>query len=211
MIRINLLHERKSKRAEKSQQVFLVGLIVIGVFAGLLYFFLQAPLQEQVDEITATNNRLSKKNKELQQDTQDFDSIKQQAEAVQAQAESISRLNNARAVPAWMLRELAGIMTRGQEPTMTKEMAERVRTDRNRQWSRTWDPKRVWLDEFVEEDGVFTLKGGAQSDGDVTQLALRMMASVFFTEIVPQGMTTVEGKAQGTSFYNFTLTGRVNY
>ena len=95
---------------------------------------------------------------------------------------------------------------------MTKEMAERVRTDRNRQWSRTWDPKRVWIESFKENNGTFTITGGAQADGDVTQFALRLMASIFFEDVAIQGATAASGgKANSTPYYRFDIKGRVNY
>src|SRR5690606_8385442 len=108
-----------------------------------------------------------------------------QLNAAKAQEEAISRLNNARAVPSWMLWELSNILTRDHKPTMTREMAERIKNDPNRQFTAGWDPKRIWINSLDEKGGTLTIHGGAQSTTDVTQFALRMQASVFFQQVMP--------------------------
>ena len=102
------------------------------------------------------------------------------------------------------------LLTKDHKPTMTRDMEERVKSDHNRQWTGSWDPKRVWIESFEEKDGRFTLKGGAQSDTDVTQLALRMQSSVFFQDVYMEKGETADDKSKVT-FYQFSISGRVVY
>jgi hypothetical protein len=83
--------------------------------------------------------------------------------------------------------------------------------DPNRGWAQGWDPKHVWIDSFEEVGGRFTLRGGAQSDSDMTQLALRLQASMFFTDVVPQQGDEALDRQSGASYYRFTISGRVVY
>ena len=58
---------------------------------------------------------------------------------------------------------------------------------------------------------MFTLEGGAQSDGDVTQLAKRMQASVYFQDVTPRGGERVTDGNGGVTYYKFNITGKVVY
>ena len=46
---------------------------------------------------------------------------------------------------------------------------------------------------------------------DVTQLALRLQASVFFTDVQPMTVTAAVDNASKLAYYKFTLTGKVLY
>ena len=212
MIKINLLHDqKKAKRADKGQQSLAIGMGILGAAAAGLYLFVHTPLADEVGAAQAANSRVQQSIKKLSEETKDFDVINQQCKAATEQGEAIARLNDARAVPAWLLRELSSIMTKDHKPTMTSEMTERVKSDHNRQWTQGWDPKRIWIDSFEEKDGIFTLKGGAQSDGDVTQLALRLQASTYFANVQPEGGSTKSNNKASVDFYEYTITGKVAY
>jgi type IV pilus assembly protein PilN len=210
MIRINLLQERKAKRGDRGQKQLLTGALILGVAAVTVFFFVHVPLAEEVEAERANNDRLKASIKKLTEETKDFDIINQQFQAANAQKEAIKRLNDARAVPAWLLHELSNILTKDHKPTMTRDMEERVKSDHNRQWTQSWDPKRIWMESLEEKDGKFALKGGAQSDTDITQLALRMQASVFFKDVFMEKGETTDDKSKVT-FYTFTISGRVVY
>lgn len=211
MIQINLLREKKAKRVPKGQNAAAVGMASLVAAALGVYFLIHAPLVAEIESQAEANEKIKKSNDEMAAATKDFDVVNQQYLALLQQEEAIKRLSNARAVPAWFLRELASILTKGHQPTMSPEMAERVKTDPNRQWNLGWDPKRVWISSIEERDGIFSIKGGAQSDTDVTQLALRLQASVFFQAVVPEGGASDKDPKSRVAFYRFTVTGKVVY
>ena len=212
MIKINLLAQRKGKkRSDKGQQSLLVGFLAI-LFAGALVFLLvHRPLAEEVDRLASSNGKLSRQNQQKKDQLKGFDQLKAAVEALNARKSAIDTLNNARAVPADMLYELSKLLTPNRMPTMTAAMVARMASDPHRKMAPEWDPTHIWVTSFSEKGSVFLLKGGAQSDGDVTQLAKRLEASVFFDDVVPGTGLEREDKNSGVTYYEFTISGRVVY
>ncbi len=211
MIRINLLRERRAKKVPKGEQTLLVGVGVVLVVAAGVFFFLHLPLANSIDDLNDENAKLQRHIKKLNDDTKEFDTVQAQLNAARDQEEAIGRLNNARAVPAWMLWELSNIMTKDHLPTMSPEMAKRIKDDANRRLMPGWDPKRVWITTIDEKDGNITITGGAQATTDVTQFAFRLQASVFFEGIVPGSQGVAVDSVSHLNYYNYTITGRVKY
>jgi Tfp pilus assembly protein PilN len=211
MIRINLLQEKKVKRVAKGERTLLTGVGIIAAAAAAVYFLVHAPIAAEIDELRSENARRQKNIQKLTQETAEFDTVQAQLNAAREQESAISRLNDARAVPSWMLAELSNILTRDRKPTMSPAMAERIKNDANRQFTPHWDPKRIWINALDEKNGIMTLQGGAQSTTDVTQFALRMQASEFFRDVSPVSVSAAVDPASKLGYYNFTLTGKVLY
>ncbi|RMH43044.1 MAG: hypothetical protein D6689_06330 [Deltaproteobacteria bacterium] len=211
MIRINLLPQKKSKKADAGQQTLAIGFAIVAVVGVLVFLLVHRPLQEEIDSQQAANQALKKKLSALREKTKDFEKLEAAFKAAQAQKEAIDRLLNARVTPAWMMHELSTILTKDKNPTMTPEMAKRVREDPNRAWVQGWDPKHVWITKFEENGGTMQLYGAAQSDSDMTQFVLRLTASVYFDDVTIQSGGETSNKGAGVSFYNFLLSGKVVY
>jgi type IV pilus assembly protein PilN len=213
MIKINLLAQRKKvrRRSEKGQQSLLIGLLAV-LGAGVIVFFLiDQPLAGKVKDAQRRNAELTAENNLIKEKTQGLAQMRAAVRAAEEREEAIERLRDARAVPAWMLWELSNILTRGGQPSITPEMERRLQTDPNRQLQETWDPKHVWIVSLEERRGNFRLVGGAQSDSDMTQLALRLQASMFFEDVQPEGGNEAQDRDTGVSYYQFTLSGKVRY
>ncbi len=213
MIRINLLPQKKKGRRadEAGQQTLLIGFGSIAAAVVAVFFLVHQPLQDQIDSDGKTNAAMKAKIKKMKEKTKDFEKLEAANKDAEAQQEAIARLRRARATPAWLLHELSNILTKDRDPTMTPEMAKKVREDPNRGWVQGWDPAHVWITQFQESAGRFKIRGGAQSDSDMTQLALRLSASVYFKEVMPQTGNEVRGKRGGVSYYLFMVSGRVVY
>jgi Tfp pilus assembly protein PilN len=189
----------------------LIGVGGLAAAGALVFLLVHRPVSEEVDRLSTSNASLSRDNKTKKDKLANFEDLKKAVEAAKARSQAIQRLASARAVPAHMLRELAAVLTPGQPPTMTKEMAKRVEKDPNREMAADWDPKHVWITKFSEKDGLFKLEGGAQSDGDMTQLAKRMQASVYFQGVVPEKGEDTLDKDSSITYYRFTISGKVVY
>jgi Tfp pilus assembly protein PilN len=210
MIRINLAPDRKAKRSEKGQQTLLIGLLAIIGAGAAVFLLVHRPLASELEEQTAANKDLKSLNEKIKKQTQDLAKMQAAVKAAKEQEQAIERLNAARAVPAWMLWELSNILTSSRSPSITDSMQKVLETNPNRRWQDGWDPKHVWITSIEEKAGRFKLEGGAQSDSDMTQLALRLQASMFFDNVIPEGGGEAKD-ATGISFYKFTITGNVRY
>ena len=211
MIKINLSPQRRPKTVNKGQQSALVGIAVVVVLVGGLYLFTYKPLQEDIARLRASTTELTRDNADKRKKLTGFEELKKTIASAQERRDVILRLNRARAVPAHMLHELSRILTSKRLPTMTERMQKSMTQNPNRELSLDWDPSRVWITSLAEKEGAFVLEGGAQADSDMTQLALRMQASVYFIDVVPEGGSEMVDKNSGNSFYKFTITGKVAY
>jgi Tfp pilus assembly protein PilN len=212
MIKINLLTDRRGKArgSEKNAQILIAGLGAIAVLGVAVYFVVHRPLLAEVQSITEVNNDLEKQNEAIRKQTADLSKMQAEVKAAQEREAAIERLRSARATPAWMLWELSNIMTRDRLPSVTPFMQKRIDNDPNLQFSHSWDPKKVWITEFSEKGGNFKLQGGAQSDSDYVQLALRMKASMFFEDVTMEGASE-KLSANQSSYYSFSIEGKVKY
>jgi Tfp pilus assembly protein PilN len=212
MIKINLLREKKKiQKSSKGQSEFALGLLALGVVAAAMFFFVHSPLADELEQQRVLNAGIKQQNERLKSETAEYDAIKAQSAALQEQQAAIARLGAVRSTPAWFLREMGSILTRGHQPTMTPEMADRVKNDPTLQWNPAWDPKRVWIEKIEEKAGNFTISGGAASDTDATQLWLRLQASVFCTDVAPGATSKAEDSKTKTTYFTFSVTGKVVY
>lgn len=212
MIKINLLSEQRVKRThDRGRELLWVGVLAIVAAGALVFVLVHRPMVAKLEALEDDNRSLESENQDIERRTSDFDQIQGALQALQQREEAIVALNEAKATPAWLMNELSRILTPGQQPTMDERAAARASSDLNRAWDESWDPKHVWIREFTERGGEFTLLGSARADSDMAQLALRLQGSAYFDQVVPEGGDTAEDRQSGISFHNFTITGKVRY
>jgi Tfp pilus assembly protein PilN len=212
MIKINLLPQRKAKRqSEPGVRDLLIGLLVVLLASGAVIVLASRPKMEELDKQLASNRDFESELARRKAKIKDLPKLQKAVEEISGRGLAIEKLLEARAVPAHMLHELGEIMTAGRMPTMTKGMAEKVQKELGYQFRDDWDPKHVWITELAESKGAFTLTGGAESDGDVAQLAKRMQASTYFQDVSPTGGERLTDKDTGITYYAFTIKGKVVY
>jgi Tfp pilus assembly protein PilN len=218
MIKINLLPQKRPKRAQASeggQREMAMGIAALAGLAAVVFFAFDQPKRSQLHDLRASNDALQQEIAAKNAQLVDYPKLKQAVDDAKERERSINRLLAAKVVPANVLHELGEILTFGHLPTMTAEMALRTGTgklsDPNRRFDLAWDPNHVWLTAFTDTGGTFKLEGGAQSENDITQLSKRLQASVYFDDISPSSEQRVADKDTGTAYYNFTITGKVAY
>ena len=216
MIKVNLLPQRKPKRvAEPGSREMVMGLGALAAAAFVVFFVVDRPRRAKLGEERAAIQVLDQEIAGKNQKLKGYTEMKQAAADATARADSITRLLSAKVVPAHVLHELGEIMATGHGPTMSEEMVKKTGTgpeaDPNKKYQPDWDPQHVWLTSFTDSRGSFRLEGGAQSEQDVTQLAKRLGASVFFTNVTPAGGDRVADRETGLNYYRFTITGRMAY
>ena len=214
MIKINLLGQRKARgRRAAAGAPPILAFVLLGVIAvaAIGFFALHRPLASEVDELKSKNKDLTSENAALKKKTQNSREIRAAFESELARQQATQRLVQTRVSPAWLMDELSNILTPGRQPQLTPEMQAELKNNPNRPWQDGWDPKHVWIEEFEDKGGKFTMKGGAQSKGDVIELGLRMRASMFFDGVSPTETNDVHDKETGLTYHRFEIEGKVRY
>jgi Tfp pilus assembly protein PilN len=217
MIRINLLPQRRIKRAapEESARPLWIGIAALVAAGAAVAVLVDRPRRARLTELREANAQLqadiAAKNRQLV----GYAELKKAAEEADERFRSIQRLVGAKVVPANVLHELGEILTTSKYPTMTEDMVKRTgngpESDPNKRFQPDWDPSHVWLSGFSDTAGEFKLEGGAATESDITQLAKRLAASVYFADVIPAGGERVADPQTGASYYRFTITGKVVY
>ena len=220
MIKINLLPAKRAKlrvsqASEGGQREMAIGIASLVGAAALVFFVLDQPKRSRLKDVRASNDELQKEIAAKNVQLQGFAELDKAATEASERARSINRLIAAKVVPANVLQELGEILTTNHLPTMTQEMAGRTgngpASDPNRRYDLAWDPTHVWLTSFADKGGTFRLEGGAQAEGDITQLSKRMQASVYFDNVAQASEERETDRETGVPYYKFTITGKVAY
>ena len=218
MIKINLLPQKRPKKrvaSEGATQPMLFGVVALAVAGIAVAMLVDRPRRARLSELTEANqqlqNEIQSKNKQLV----GYAELKKAADEADERYRSIQRLLSAKVVLAHVLHELGEILTANKYPTMTEDMAKRTgngpESDPNKRFQADWDASHVWLTGFTDTGGDFKLEGGAATESDITQLAKRLAASVYFADVTPAGGERVLDTPSGSSYFKFTITGKVVY
>lgn len=229
MIKINLLPQKRAKSrvaagrgagaaaatADAGTKQFGLGLAAIAAAALVVFFVVDKPRRDQIkakkNAMVELNTQIAEKKRQLV----GYEEMKKAKADAELRAGSITRLMQAKVVPAHVLHELGEILTQNRLPAMTEDMRKKVGngpgSDPNKRFQLDWDPTKVWLSGFSDKDGTFKLEGNAQSEQDVTQLSKRLAASVYFLDVTPAGGERVVDRERGINYYHFTITGRLAY
>lgn len=214
MIKINLLPQRKQKRAPEPGRAELgIGVGALIAAGAVVFLAVHQPALAARDEVRGQVQDLQDANQRARTQTKDMPTLKAAVEAEERRAAAIDQLLGTVVVPDNLLHELGELLTPGRMPTMSREMEQRIsdgpQGDPNRRFALDWDPKHVWITGFSLRGEDFTLEGGAQSEADVPQLAKRMQASVFFDQVTSPTSLRIDDHTTGISYYKFTITGKV--
>ena len=209
MIRINLLPIRKVKRAEASQRQFAyMGMAILATVVGVVFLHLQA--DGQLEDIRRKNTILTAEVARLKQEIGDYDKIRGQREELLRQRKTIQALDAGRTGPVYLLREMSEILSPGKGPTFDRvTYEETLRRDPNAGFNASWDPRRVWMEGYAEDQKHVRIRGSAKSNEDVAEFLKRLNSSVFFGNVNLDSTTQVSGRA--IKFVNFGLSADVNY
>lgn len=214
MIKINLLPQRKPKRqADPGQRDVTLGFLILLIAGAATFFLVHKPKSDELARLQSANAAYDEDLARRKDKIRDLPKLREGVALAEERTSSIDKLIAARAVPAHMMHELGELLTPGRLPTMTKDMAKKVSDPKDDTYRirEDWDPKHVWITELEESKGDFVLIGGAESDGDVTQLSKRMQASTYFEEVALSKGEKVTDKDTGITYYTFTITGKVVY
>ncbi len=212
MIRINLLPKKKRTEASRSDgQGWLVAILVlmlievVGLFA--FHSFTEGKLKEQ----SRKNNELTAQIEQSKRAVANHPEVKAKLEQLRAREDAISALQSARTGPTAVLLELARILTPGRGPTVDAAQLDTLRRENPLAlFTPNWDPRRLWLTRFTEEEREVRIVGVARDGEDVSEFARRLNLSAFFSDVrlLPGKRTTLPS---GLELVDFELQARARY
>ncbi|MFO0604557.1 MAG: PilN domain-containing protein [Polyangiales bacterium] len=215
MLKINLLPSEKGRARSASTGVS--NLLVIGVAGSLVLllgglFLFHATQQGQVDELKAQNTRTQGEIDAIKSRVADHQKILDELAEIRRREEAIEQLQAARTGPMSMLVEISKVLTPRGTPTADPEEVERLRNrDPSRLWSNAWEPQRLWLTGFEEDNRNVKIGGEGRTNDDVSEFMTRLQLSLFFQNVRldrTEASTNAETKIP---VQKFIITGRVRY
>ena len=185
MIRINLLpQKREAKGGVEADQRWL--LVVLGVVVAeiVALFLLHQVKRDELAKQVRKNAELSSQIETIKKTVANHADIKAQLETLRAREEAISKLQQARSGPTAVLLELSRVLTNGHGPTVDPDVLAQLRRDNpTAVYNPGWDPKRLWLTAFQENDRLVKIDGLARDGDDVSELARRLNLSTYFADV----------------------------
>ena len=212
MIRINLLPKKRKSSAKPARgaagrgapsgggpgQWWILAMIVLWLaVAGVGYWLLMLE-DEQVQSLRQQAAAQNKQAEVISKEIDEEGLEARKAEADQHEA-AIDKLEDKRRTPAYVMYELAMILTDGKEgggPDIDKEKYRQIlKQDPNNKLNERWDPTGLWLKSVSEKNGTLALEGSARDATDLAEFTRRLRASARFGSIKHPDFNRVDEKA----------------
>ncbi len=213
MIRINLLPQKAARAsvgaAGQGWLAVVLGLVVVEVIIALVLYGFK---QEELDDWKQKNQAIERQIALTKAQVKNHAEVQGKLAQLRAREDAIAKLQSARTGPTAMLLEIGRLLTRGRGPTIAPERLSQVENENPlAMYNGNWDPRRLWLTDFVENSRTVVLKGVARDGEDVSELARRMNLSSYFYDIRLLPAKRASTGAGGVEWVNFQLEARVRY
>jgi len=214
MIRINLLaQKKKAQRAgQEASQAWLVAVLIamVGEVVGLFVF--HGIKSEELAEQERKNRAVVQQIERSKKNVADHETVKQKLGVLRAREDAIAKLQSARTGPTAVLLEFARILTPGRGPSVSPERLNQLSRDNPlAAMNASWDPRRLWITSFREEQRKVRIDGLARDGEDVSELARRMNLSDYFKEVQLLPAKREVDPATKLEFVRFALEAGVRY
>jgi type IV pilus assembly protein PilN len=185
VIRINLLpQKREMRRGPEVDQRWLLAILGVVVAEIVVLFLVHQMKRDELAKQVRKNEELSSQIEQIKKTVANHAEVKAQLETLRAREEAISKLQQARSGPTAVLLELSRVLTSGHGPTIDSDVLAQLRRDNpTAVYNPGWDPKRLWLTSFQENDRVVKMEGLSRDADDVSELARRLSLSTYFADV----------------------------
>src|SRR5262249_7778174 len=97
-------------------------------------------------------------------------------------------------------------------PTVDSDVLAQLRRDNpTAAYNPGWDPKRLWLTSFQENDRVVRIDGLARDGDDVSELARRLSLSMYFADVKLMPATKTIDSETKLEVIGFQLQAKTRY
>jgi type IV pilus assembly protein PilN len=185
VIRINLLpQKREIRRGPEIDQRWLLAVLGVVVAEIVVLFLVHQVKREELARQVRKNEELTSQIDTIKKTVANHAEVKAQLETLRAREEAITKLQQARSGPTAVLLELSRVLTNGHGPTVDSDVLAQLRRDNpTAVYNPGWDPKRLWLTSFQENDRVVKIEGLSRDADDVSELARRLTLSTYFADV----------------------------
>lgn len=186
MIRINLLPsaKRAAGPATGGTQGWVIGYLVAAVVMIVVLAFVYMGKSRELNEQLAQNNALRQEAADLESQSANIEEVRAELERSRQLESVVADLQRARYGPTAVLMEMSRILSAGGGPTVDPQRLEEIRRQNPlAAFNTAWDPRRLWLAEFREEDRVCTVRGVGKTNEDVAEFLRRLTLSEKFERI----------------------------
>jgi type IV pilus assembly protein PilN len=217
MIRINLLPGARKAAGRGAgggpgTQGWAIGYLVAAVLCVVVLVFVYIGKSRELNEQLAENQSLRTEIEDLEQQSANIDQVRADLEQSRTLETVVSDLQRARYGPTAALMELSHILSAGGGPTVDPQRLEEIRRQNPlAAYNSAWDPRRLWVTEFVEENRDCTIRGIGKTNEDVAEFLRRLTLSDKFEHIELIKTEGVEEPETHVAVISFEVTCRVIY
>lgn len=220
MIRINLLPgQRRQAKAgapggvsSGGLQIWIIAYLVAAALTIVVLAIIWLTKEGELNDQLAQNSALQREIDDLESQSANIDQLRADLERSRQLEEVVNELQRARYGPTAVLMELSRILSAGGGPTIDEDHMGTLRDENPlARVNPEWDPRRLWLTEFDEEDRVCTIRGIAKTNDDVGEFFARLSLSERFEEVELVKTEAAEDRDTHLPVIAFELTARVIY
>ncbi len=192
MIRINLLPVREAKKRESGKQMLLLFVVLVIAEVGV-FFYWSSSKDDELASLVGKNGGLAAEVKKLEALAATGKKAEAEKVELERQKQVLDSIVEGQTGPVKMLDELSLMLSPVEDPAL--KLAQKKRG-----WNPDWDPKRLWIKTFVENNRIVKMTGYARSNDDLAEFLHRLSSARHFTEVrlnfsaavQEQGMKTVQ-------------------
>ncbi|MBX3189292.1 MAG: PilN domain-containing protein [Labilithrix sp.] len=160
---------------------FVLGAILLEV---IVLLFVYKTKQDQLTQVQKHNQELTANIDAIKREISNHAEIKTQLKELRDREEAIQKLQGARSGPTATMLELTRILTPGRGPTVERDKLEQLKRDNpSAVPNPNWDPRRLWLISYKEQDRTVRLTGLARDGEDVSEFLRRLALSDYFYDV----------------------------
>ena len=217
MIRINLLPGARKQGAKAATtsggvQGWVIAYLVAAAITVVILVFVYLSKSRELNDQLAVNTALQREIGELETQSANIDQVRGELERSRQLEAVVTELQRARYGPTSVLMEISRILSVGGGPTVDPQRLEEIRRQNPLASVNTaWDPHRLWVTEFEEEDRQCTIRGAGRTNEDVAEFLRRLTLSERFEQVELVKTEGGEDTATNLPVINFELTCRVIY
>ncbi len=217
MIRINLLPGARKQGAKAASagggtQGWIIAYLVAAAVTVVILVFVYLAKSRELNDQLAVNSALQREIGDLETQSANIDQVRADLERSRQLEAVVTDLQRARYGPTSVLMEISRILSVGGGPTIDPQRLEEIRRQNPlASVNPAWDPHRLWLTEFEEEDRACTIRGAGRTNEDVAELLRRLTLSERFEQVELVKTEGAEDQTTHLPVINFELTCRVIY